>query len=271
MHPVADGICGLGAADATPKPKKQKKSDPAAAVKSASKALKAAVEPIDSVPFNVKPSRKRSEDVLENGVDAKSDNKKNKTKRKSKAKAEELESEANGVVPNSDALESTKAHKRKRGEKVAAEAEVEVEAPKAKSKKVKKAEDAVAPEEGSSKMAKKAKKQKVEAKEPVPDVEAGVDTDSDDEEVEDDQTAALLAGFESDRDEEDSEDESFSETARPAISEDLRLELVKASKNKSDERGVLYIGYETERLEWFRRPKTNSLIAASHMDSSSRR
>lgn len=64
--------------------------------------------------------------------------------------------------------------------------------------------------------------------------------------AEDDQTAALLAGFESEGDSEDPEDDlEFDEDLQvPTLNKKQKKALEKAAQSiKTDEPGVIYIGY----------------------------
>jgi len=136
-----------------------------------------------------------------------------------------------------------------------------VEAPKekaTKAKKSKKAEPAPVEEDGTAAAqeevpAKKSKKVKGGKKQPEPveevlEVEAvpeDVTEEVDGEAEEDDQTAALLAGFESDDDEDPEDDNDFEEGAlAPKVSKKDKTALEKALKSsKTNEPGVVYIGY----------------------------
>jgi len=136
-----------------------------------------------------------------------------------------------------------------------------VEAPKEKTTKAKKSkkaasapveEDATATaqEEAPAKKSKKVKggKKQPEPVEEIAEVEAipeDVTEEVDGEVEEDDQTAALLAGFESDDDEDPEDDNDFEEGAvAPKVSKKDKTALEKALKSsKSNEPGVVYIGY----------------------------
>lgn len=142
-------------------------------------------------------------------------------------------------------------------ETVVVEVPAIVEQPKEKTTKAKKGkkaepapieEDATAgaQDEAPAKKSKKAKggKKQAEPVEEVAEVEA-VTEEADGEVEEDDQTAALLAGFESDDDEKDPEvDEEFDVNApTPKLSKKDQTALEKAlASNKANEPGVIYIG-----------------------------
>lgn len=114
-------------------------------------------------------------------------------------------------------------------------AEAVVEAPKAKATK-----------------AKKGKKQQEEPVEEVVEVDAVVTEDGDVEDAadEDDQTAALLAGFGSDdSDSENDLDFPEEEGAVPKLTKSQKKAIAKARDTpKATEPGVIYIGYASEFL-----------------------
>ncbi|KAI4700108.1 hypothetical protein J4E81_004144 [Alternaria sp. BMP 2799] len=144
----------------------------------------------------------------------------------------------------------------KKGKTVVAEETVVAEAPKEKAKKSKKSkaaeaepvEDAVAVVEETTAVAKPAKAKggkKQKATEPEVEVTevTAVEDDADDA-AEDDQTAALLAGF-SDSDSDDAdEDVNFDEEAKvPKLSAKQRKAIKQAeAAPKSNQPGVLYVG-----------------------------
>lgn len=232
---------GPGPTDAAPKSKKLKKSDAATvATKKTSKALKSAVEPIDSVPTNAKvpkASRKRAVDYLSDNDAAavKDDTVKEKKSKKSKKARLGIEANGDAHVPKEVEEEAVdaKAKPKKTKKKVQA-LQAALEEPNEKlkkSKKVKK-DDAADLEQGLTVKKVKSKKSKL-------NVEEEQDYDEDD-----DQTAALLAGFESSGDEEDPEDDTGLATENPkaTITPTMRLELEEANKNE-DQPGVVYVGY----------------------------
>jgi nucleolar protein 15 len=223
----------IGAVEATPKPKKQKKSDDtAAANKSSAKALNAAVAPIDdvapptkgykaartgtsSLPSNTGGSAKTGKNnkrAIEDAVaapEASKTPKEKKSKAKKAKKSEEVEDDDTKNDETAEAITATPAERTKQG--------------------------------------KTANKQRDQLNEPTPDpIEVHsdeVDGEEDDGD-EDDQTAALLAGFESDRDESDleKEDEAFSEESIKAkIPQKVSKQLKKVSANE-EEPGVIYVG-----------------------------
>ncbi|KAF2279673.1 uncharacterized protein EI97DRAFT_499074 [Westerdykella ornata] len=200
-----------GAVEAAPKPKKQKKSDDINA---------GAVE----APVKTKASRKKAEDffdedkpVQDKGV------KEKKGKRKSEATTE-----VNG------GLESV-AKKPKKASRTKESADVEDK-------------DAVAEEQSAvkaSKVSKKGKKAKAQEKpkEPTPEA-APEEQHGESDEEEDDQTAALLAGFESDRDESDAEKEDEGLDAE-SLKEKVPKGLMKKLKDVNEEDskpGVIFVG-----------------------------
>ncbi|KAF2872619.1 hypothetical protein BDV95DRAFT_570208 [Massariosphaeria phaeospora] len=275
---AADEVKGTkrkGATDSAPKPKKQKKSEGAAATKKTAKALKAAVEPIDAVSVNVRPTRKRTEivvsvDAVPNGGPPKD----KKPKKKSKAATE-----VNGVGKNDeDPLAEAVEPKSKSKKAKQSKAEPVVSAPVAelrehKPRKAKKAKETQDPEasvpgeeagvvdegEVSVPTAKKSKKSKGSKKLKEPEEEAAAPAEEvEQDEDADDQTAALLAGFESDRDESDLERDDtglITDNVTPKISKAQRLKLEKAARN--DEHGVVYLGriprgfFEKEMKSYF--------------------
>lgn len=256
----------VGASDASPKAKKLK-SEAAAAAKKTSKALKSAVAPVDDVAINAKVTRKRTQSIF-NADEGKSEQAKEKSKKakKSKVAADTTTNDIEMTEAKPEAAETTpaKAKKQKKtkevdGEAAAPPTDTTADLPKEKTgkskknkassgeavetatTKVKKAKAVVEEEITKPKEGKKAKDKT--AKQKPSEVEADEDG-SDEEAEEDDQTAALLAGFESSDDEADpEEDKDFNEeNPKPVIPGALRGELKKASK-KSTEPGVVFVGY----------------------------
>jgi nucleolar protein 15 len=154
----------------------------------------------------------------------------------------------------------------RKGKTVVVADNIVVEAPKAttekakKGKKGKSAETVPAPveedvmagaeDEAPPTKSKKAKgkgsKKQAEPVEEVADVE--VASEAEGEGDEDDQTAALLAGFESDEDEQDpDEDDKFANDAKvPTLSKKQKTALEKAATGpKANQPGVIYVGYDT--------------------------
>ena len=134
------------------------------------------------------------------------------------------------------------------------------EAPKAKAAKAKKgkkepvAEVEVVEEAVEAPVVKatKAKKGKKAQEEPVEEaVEAAVEVDGDDEDaVEDDQTAALLAGFSSDDSDTDN-DIDFPEDSAvvPKLTKSQKKAIARAKDTpKATEPGVIYVGYAAPSL-----------------------
>jgi nucleolar protein 15 len=165
------------------------------------------------------------------------------------------------------------------------------EAPKAKAAKAKKgkkepvAEVEVVEEVVEAPVAKaiKAKKGKKAQEAPVEEVveeavevDAVVTEDGDEEDVEDavedDQTAALLAGFSSDDSDTDN-DIDFPEDSAvvPKLTKSQKKAIARAKDTpKSTEPGVIYVGYATHPLS-LHNPHANLSTAASPEASSSRR
>jgi nucleolar protein 15 len=253
----------VGASDAAPKPKKQKKVDDTAttAPRKSARTAKVAAEPTDSPAAKVKPARKRAEDFFDNeDASAKTDTvQEKKAKKKTKTTSADGATDLAAVVV--EVAEKPK-KKTKKNQEPVVEAAVEVvaEAPKAKAKKGKKAKksedvqvpavetEVVVPEEVSVtvdvKKPKKAKKSKKQEEAPVEEAPETVEeAAAEDEEDLDDQTAALLAGFESDRDESDleKEDEDIDENNVPKLTK----KQLKAIENvrKGSEPGVVFLGY----------------------------
>jgi nucleolar protein 15 len=212
----------VGAAEASPKPKKQKKSDDTVASKKA-KAVKAAEEPA---------AKYKAVDTPMNDAPA--------SEKKSKKKGKAPESAVEPVV-----------EKPKKSAKASAAKE---EAPKEQATKSRKdkAKDTATSEETSavseSKKSKKSKKNKAqeEAKEPSPEVPADEqDGETDEDDDVDDQTAALLAGFESDRDESDAEKEDQGLTdadLEGKVPTGIMKKLKDVSHNEQKP-GVIFVGY----------------------------
>lgn len=209
----------LGAADAAPKAKKPKQSnDVAPAVKPAKAVTETAVA-VESKPKR-KSARKEAADFFE----------------ETEAPAPEPVKQATGkttkVVAKANGVESaSKATKAKKGKKAAEEEVVEEEVTT----------------EATTKPAKKSKKAQKE-EEPVEEVvEAEIEVVAEEEPVEeDDQTAALLAGFESDGDSEDpDEDLEFDDDIQvPKLTKKQKKALAKAQdNNKLNQPGVVYVGY----------------------------
>jgi nucleolar protein 15 len=234
-----------GATDASPKPKKQKKSsDTVAPKKHPVKSVKPVIALADDVPVKAKASRKQSKDMLAEDV-------------KDEVTAEKKSKKKGKTVVNGDADavvgKPKKSKKTATAEEEAPAPEVIAEAsPKEKSKKSRrdKSKDKVHAEEAisaatESKKSKKDKKSKAHEalKEPSPEPE---DQESEsDEEEEDDQTAALLAGFESDRDESDVEkdDEGLdADNFKDRVPKGL-LTKVKAASGNEQKPGVIFVGY----------------------------
>ena len=178
-----------------------------------------------------------------------------KSKKKTKAAAD-----TNGDAPE-PVTAAPEVSKPKKQSKKAKAAEVEeapvVEAPKEKSKPAKKAkkekaepapvvEEVTTEEvvvEAPAKKTKKAKGGKKVEEEPIEEVvEEVVEGDI----PEDDQTAALLAGFESSDDSDDPENDlNFDDDAPvPKLNKKQRTALEKATQGaRSNEPGVVYVGY----------------------------
>lgn len=138
------------------------------------------------------------------------------------------------------AADDTKSKKRKRSKAVPDEENAEV---------VPQAEEVTKKKKKSDKSKKSRKEEEpveeapVEVKEMIEATEA---TEVEDVVEEDDQTAALLAGFESESDAEDPEEDiNWDEDVEvPALTKGQRKALQKAEKApKSNEIGVIYVGY----------------------------
>ncbi|KAF2002740.1 hypothetical protein P154DRAFT_462278 [Amniculicola lignicola CBS 123094] len=258
-----------GAAEAAPKPKKQKKVDDA--TKSSAKALKSAVAPVDDVVINVKVPRKTAAALFDE-TKAKVVTADAKAKKSKKGKVvQAAEAEVEKVDAPAAEAPVVKEKKKKKAQATAVKdapapeptAETETKAPAAKAKKATKAkaaDESVAPLTDKSSKAKAVvgkevsadattkqagngkapKKQKKETASAAPEPAAEPQGSED----EDDQTAALLAGFESDKDSDDPEgdDEDVPEDGLIEIPDEARQDLAKMSKNKNVERGVVYVG-----------------------------
>jgi nucleolar protein 15 len=215
-----------GATDASPKPKKHKKSDETAAK-------------VDA-PAKTKAPRKKSEDMWDEDIAAVTET---MAEKKSKKKAK-VADESAAPAEETSKKQSKKARKDDTKEEDApAEAEVSAAAENKKSKK--------------SKTAKA--KAKAQPKEPSPEpVDEAEDSGSDDGE-ENDQTAALLAGFDSDRDESDAEKEDEGldgDNFQDKVPKGIMKQLKNASEN-TPKTGVIYVGriphgfYETQMKAYF--------------------
>lgn len=237
-----------GAQDAAPKAKKARKSDDVAP----------AATPAESKPTR-KSARKQAADfmdVVEEAAPVSApEPAKAKKGKKSKSSAG-VEPEA--TEPVAEVAEVTEVQEKpKKGKKVKAvvvEETTVVEAPKQKAKKSKKAAEEVTaipveeqPVSAKSAKAKGGKKQKVPEPEPEPaaEITAEVD-DAEDNTAEDDQTAALLAGFESEDDDDSDADEdvNFNEDEKaPKLSAKQRKAIKQAEDApKSNVPGVIYVG-----------------------------
>jgi nucleolar protein 15 len=194
------------------------------------------------------------------------------TKNKKKSKADAVSESVPVTLEESRVEAQTKPKKQSKKDKVvvAEEAptaeEQKPEAPAEKPKKAKKGKKADsapsapeeedvaagAQEEAPSKKSKKAKgsKKQEEPVEEVTDV-ALTEVNGDGDVEEDDQTAALLAGFESDDEDEDPEhDVDFEDDVTvPNISKKARKELENAAKgSNANQPGVIYVGYVSHTL-----------------------
>lgn len=130
------------------------------------------------------------------------------------------------------AADDTKSKKRKRTKAAVEEENADV-VPQAEVSKKKKTQKT------------KTSKQEEESIEEVP-AETKEVAEAEDVVKEDDQTAALLAGFESESDAEDPEEDINwdEDVAVPALTKSQRKALAKAeSSPKSNELGVIYVGY----------------------------
>ncbi|KZM25214.1 nucleolar protein [Ascochyta rabiei] len=236
-----------GASDAAPKAKKPRKSDdiaaPAKPAKSP-KAAKAAAAPAAAEKPAKKSARKQAEDFFsDNEAPAAKPTKATKGKKKAEAVPE-----ANGEdesMLDFDVIEAKKETPKK-------------EAPKAKATKAKKGkkEPVAEPEPAEEEVtevpkvkatkAKKGKKQQEEPVEEVVEVDAVVTEDGNVEDAaeEDDQTAALLAGFGSDdSDSENDIDFPEDEGAVPKLTKSQKKAIAKAKDTpKATEPGVIYVG-----------------------------
>lgn len=251
-----------GAPDAAPKAKKPRKSDDTSTATKPSKSPKAA----PAVPASTEPkaakgksARKQAADLFDNEEASAPEPAKPAKGKKAKAAPEANGDATDSIVPEAAAPKvQDKAKKQgKKAKVVEAEDKPATEAPKADAKKSKKAKQAdaepaadattaVAKVEATSKKSKKAKggkTQEEQDEEPTQVTPESNEVDGDVEE--DDQTAALLAGFESDGDSEDpDEDLNFDEDVNvPALTKKQRKDLEKAEKlPKSNEPGVIYVG-----------------------------
>lgn len=233
-----------GASEAAPKAKKPRKSDDIAAPTKPAKspkAAKAAPAPVPAEKPAKKSARKTAEDFFsDDEAPAAKPTKATKGKKKAlpvpEANGDEDESmldfdviEAKKETPKKEAAKA-KAKKGKKEPVAEVEAVVEeVEAPKTKAAK-----------------SKKTKKVQEEPVEEVVEIDAVINEDDNVEDAaEDDQTAALLAGFSSDdSDKEDDEDFDADAAPAPKLTKAQKKALAKAGDTpKATEPGVIYIGY----------------------------
>ncbi|KAH6639653.1 hypothetical protein C7974DRAFT_388944 [Boeremia exigua] len=231
-----------GASDAAPKAKKPRKSDdiaaPAKPAKSP-KATKAAPAPAAEKPAK-KSARKTAENLVpDNEAPAAKPTKGAKGKKKVEP-APETNGDEDESILDFDVIEAKKETPKK-------------EAPKAKAKKGKKEpvaepepveEEVEAPKAKTTKL-KKGKKVQDEPVEEVVEVEATITEDGDIEDAaEDDQTAALLAGFSSDDSDTENDDEFDADSAPvPKLTKAQKKAIAKAKDTpKATEPGVIYVG-----------------------------
>ncbi|KAF2471580.1 uncharacterized protein BDR25DRAFT_303090 [Lindgomyces ingoldianus] len=268
-----------GATDVSPKPKKQKSENAATTTRQSTKALKAAIEPVDALSTKspAKVPRPRAQDFFEPEVQPTKDETAKERKYKKGKRGDVKPAGAKTGVAGME-LDAASVHEKPNKVNKSEGADAEVQAgvevstmPAKKAKKSKKgkgkpvgqveevsvdkdmkerAEDEVPAPSGDKKLkkenaSKKAAGPKQMISEPAiqaKEVEAVENEDSD----EADQTAALLAGFESDGDDADpEEDADFDGTVNPAIPQMLRNELNKAAKNKGKKGGkvgVIFVG-----------------------------
>ena len=235
----------LGASEAVPKAKKPRKSDDIAAPAKSAKSPKAAKgAPVVAADASAKKSaRKQAEDFFsDNETSAAKSTKATKGKKKAEP-VPETNGEDQSML-DFDVIEAKETTKK--------------EAPKTKATKAKKGkkepvadpepveEEIVEVSQTKVTKAKKGKKQQEEPVKEVVEVDAVVNEDGDVEDAaeEDDQTAALLAGFGSDdSDSENDIDFPEDETAVPALTKSQKKAIAKAKNTpKASEPGVVYIG-----------------------------
>lgn len=211
-------------------------------------------------PAKGKAARKQASDFFDNEEASAPEPVKPAKGQKGRAAAKANGDAAEPTAPESASSKAqSKVKKQGKNAKAADDEDVPMtDAPKLDAKKSKKgkqvetepaAEDvtAVAQDEVTSKKLRKAKagkKQEEQIEEPTEATTDPNEVEGDAEE--DDQTAALLAGFESDGDSEDpDEDLHFEEDVDvPALTKKQRKDLEKAEKlSKSNEPGVIYVGY----------------------------
>ena len=226
-RPIALADPHAVATEAAPKAKKPRKSDDVSAPAKPAKATKP------------KPARKQAEDFFsDNEAPAAKPAKATKAKKAAKAAVEAVVETAadDEDMLDFDVIEAKQVTPKKtKGKKAKVVEEVAVEA-------------APAAVEAPAKKSKKAKSSKKQEEVPVEEVvEEVVEAVAEPEEVEeDDQTAALLAGFSDDDDESDSDNDiAFDEDAPvPALTKSQRKAIAKAAATpKSNEPGVIYVGY----------------------------
>lgn len=210
--------------------------DTTAANKATAKALASAVNPIDDVKIPAKVSRKRAEEFWDD--DAAENDATTKPKRGNK-KAK-VSDEVNGGAEVPAAKEKQQKSKKAKGKASAdvAEPEVEAEVPVVTddSKKEKKTKGPASKSEDAAKPSKT---------KPTRGQKKALATAREEGEEEDDQTAALLAGFESDEDESDieKEDEDFDEKRFNEIVPKELLKEVETVRKNEEEPGVVYLGH----------------------------
>lgn len=101
------------------------------------------------------------------------------------------------------------------------------------------------PQSASSKVSKAKAKASPKAAVEEEEIALANETDSEAEAEEDDQTAALLAGFESSEDENDPQDDGIALDKIPAVPnmKEVRKQLKDAQQDEENTPGVIYIGY----------------------------
>ncbi|KAG9824767.1 RNA-binding domain-containing protein, partial [Aureobasidium melanogenum] len=118
---------------------------------------------------------------------------------------------------------------------------------------------AVKPESASSKVSKAKAKASPKAAVEEEEIAVANETDSEAEAEEDDQTAALLAGFESSEDENDPQDDGIALDKIPAVPniKEVRKQVKDAQQDEENTPGVIYIGrlphgfFEAQMREYF--------------------
>ena len=245
-RPIANEF-SLVAADTDPKPKKQKKSIPSTPlINDAVKAVGDAV---------VKSKRKQTEDAPAQETPK-------------KVKKSEAAPDAPKIAAKADepVKEQTRKSKKSKKSKPSEDATATAVLDLPEDDNLNGGDEIVAVIEKKVKGSKKSKKSEPKPVEPSGDIE-----EDEDDEVDDDQTAALLAGFESEGDESEAEQEETSldeKALMKQVPDGLTKEL-KGVSRKGQDTGVVFLGYSLLH-SILRSLLTHSIVASRTVSTRSR-